>query len=444
MIVCPCGQKLRLPEGGSRGKCPRCGRIVGGRRRSKSGQRSFLPWVVGLAVANGILVAGWVVLLRRTDHLEDRISSLARRSSPEVATNGAGPGHPREVKPPTARNAVPDIAGLREEVRRLSKALENLREQSKRERVDRLPADESPQGFEDRLIRLARRAIPSIVSIQRPGSIGSGVIATPDGYILTNAHVVGNEQEVRVQLSNGAVYRGRVLGKDYYSDVACVRIDATGLPAMAFGDSESLQVGQVVAALGNPFGISRDGSPTVTLGIVSALHRVIPLGQNREYRDAIQTDAAINPGNSGGALVDLQGRLIGINGAISSRTGANSGVGFAIPVNFVKKVFGRLKAGESTEPGFLGIRVGELTAEQIRRVGGRGVLVATVLPGSPAEKAGMKAGDVILGFEGKKVENTTRLLNLISYYQVGETVRIDLWRNGKRMRLSVTIGRMPG
>src|SRR5579862_6711404 len=237
----------------------------------------------------------------------------------------------------------------------------------------------------------------------RQEGIGSGVIATKDGYILTNNHVVDGADEVKVALQDGREFTAKVVGRDPKTDVAVIKIDATDLPAVPMADSEKVEVGDVVLAIGNPFGIGQ----TVTTGIVSATGRGGALGL--DYEDFIQTDAAINPGNSGGALVDAQGRLIGINTAILSRSGGNQGIGFAIPVNIARDVMdGIVKEGHVTR-GYLGVMIQDVNPaleKEFKLKDTQGALVSDVNPKSPAEKAGLRSGDLILDFNGKKVTDS--------------------------------------
>src|SRR6266699_574704 len=231
---------------------------------------------------------------------------------------------------------------------------------------------------------------------RRAQSLGSGVIVSEDGYILTANHVVEGADEVKVALADGVKeYPARVIGADPPTDVAVLKVEAKGLPAVTLADSDKLEVGDVALALGNPFGVGQ----TVTMGIVSAVGRS-SLGIN-EYENFIQTDASINPGNSGGALVDAQGRLVGINTAILSRTGGNQGIGFAVPVNMARYVMDRIVAEGTITRGYLGVRIQPLTpdlAKEFKLPADTGALVGEVTPKTPAAEAGLKEGDVIVEF----------------------------------------------
>jgi serine protease Do len=271
-------------------------------------------------------------------------------------------------------------------------------------------------------------------------SLGSGVIVSADGNILTNNHVVAGAQEITVVLANKNSYKGRVVGTDPRSDIAVVKIDASGLPALNFGDSDKLRAGDMVLAFGSPFGLAK----TVTMGIVSAVGRV-NVGIE-DYEDFIQTDAAINPGNSGGALVNMNGELIGINTAIFSQTGGYMGIGFAIPSNMAKNVMESLIKTGKVERGWLGVSVQDLTSDLATQFGvpmNEGALVAQVVKGSSAYKAGLKQGDVIVEFGGKPVEDSGQLRNLAGFSPVGSTVKLVIVRNKKRESVEVKIGELP-
>src|SRR5437867_11808552 len=235
---------------------------------------------------------------------------------------------------------------------------------------------------------------------QRAASLGSGVIVSSSGYVLTNHHVVEAADEIEVALADGKRLLAKVVGNDPETDLAVLRLDAQNLPAISFGSSDALRVGDVVLAIGNPFGVG----PTVTSGIVSALGRT-GLGINT-FENFIQTDAAINPGNSGGALVDAAGNLIGINTAIFSRSGGSMGIGFAIPVSTAKMVLEQIVRSGSVTRGWIGVEVQEITppvAESFKLGGTRGALIAGVLRGGPADKAGVRPGDVLVEVQGTPV-----------------------------------------
>jgi len=271
--------------------------------------------------------------------------------------------------------------------------------------------------------------------------LGSGVIVSKDGYILTNNHVVDNATEVKVTLQDGREFTAKVVGRDPKSDIAVVKVDAKNLPIVPMADSSNVQVGDVVLAIGNPFGVGQ----TVTTGIVSAKDRG-NMGIE-DYEDFIQTDAAINPGNSGGALVDIDGRLIGINTAILSRSGGSQGVGFAIPSDLARSVMESLvKYGHVTR-GYLGVMIQNVTpslAKEFNLKGTKGALVGDVLPGTPAAKAGFKDGDVVLQFNHQPVTDSRQLRLTVAGTRPGTRVPVEVWRNGTTRNLEVTIKQLPG
>nr|HDN00080.1 DegQ family serine endoprotease [Deltaproteobacteria bacterium] len=269
---------------------------------------------------------------------------------------------------------------------------------------------------------------------------GSGFIINKDGYILINNHVVGDADIIRVKLADGREFKARVIGTDPQSDVAVIKIDATDLPVLSLGDSDKLDVGEWVIAIGNPFGLSQ----TVTVGVVSAKGRS-RIGIN-DYEDFIQTDAAINPGNSGGPLVNIHGEAIGMNTAIFSRSGGYMGIGFAIPINMAKAIVKQLLEKGKVTRGWLGVIIQDIDKELAKSFGLKkteGVLVAEVSEGSPAEKAGLKQGDIILGLNGKKVEKLGELRNKIAMTSPGTKVKMEVLRDNKHKTLQVTIGEQP-
>jgi len=276
--------------------------------------------------------------------------------------------------------------------------------------------------------------------MQRQRGLGSGVIVSKDGYILTNNHVVENADDVTVTLNDGREYSAKVVGKDPKSDIAVVKIDARDLPAIELADSDKIEVGDVVLAVGNPFGVGQ----TVTTGIISATGRG-SLGL--DYEDMIQTDAAINPGNSGGALVDADGRLIGIPTAILSHSGGNQGIGFAVPVNLARNVMeGLVKEGRVVR-GFMGVNIQDLTPALASEFGAKdahGALVAGVTPKSPAEKAGLQNGDVIVEYNNKPVHDGRHLKLQVAETAPGTTVPVKVLRDGKTKSINVTVKELPG
>jgi serine protease Do len=275
----------------------------------------------------------------------------------------------------------------------------------------------------------------------RQHGIGSGVIVTKDGYILTNNHVVEGAEEVKVAMQDGREFTAKVVGRDPKSEVAVIKIDAKDLPVVPMADSDKVEVGDVVLAVGNPFGIGQ----TVTTGIVSATGRAGTMGL--DYEDFIQTDAAINPGNSGGALVDAEGRLIGINTAILSGSGGNMGIGFAIPTNLARDVMDSLIKDGHVTRGYLGVLIQDVNpalAKQFKLSDNKGALVGDVTAKSPAEKAGLKNGDVILEFDGKKVSDSRHLKLMVARTKPGESAPIKILRDGEEETLTVKVKELPG
>ena len=280
--------------------------------------------------------------------------------------------------------------------------------------------------------------------------LGSGVVIDRDGYILTNDHVVSEASKIKVTLFDGREFNAVIKGTDKRTDVAVIKIEAQNLPVAKLGDSNRLKNGQWVMAIGNPFGFAVDNSePTVTVGVISALHRFLPdIGKRgRSYDDLIQTDAAINPGNSGGPLVDLDGEVIGVNTAIITAGGGYQGIGFAVPINKVKVILKRLIRGEKILYGWLGVSIQDLS-EDLRNYFGikerEGVIVVKVFTDSPAEKSGVKEGDLILSFGNRPIKATRDLIRIVDSIEVGKSSPMTIIRGGKKQTLSVIVGKQPG
>ncbi len=279
--------------------------------------------------------------------------------------------------------------------------------------------------------------------------LGSGVIIDKEGYILTNEHVISGATQIKVKLSDGREYDAEIKGTDPHSDLAVIKIDAHNLPVAVLGDSDQLEIGEWVVAIGNPFGFAIENpEPTVTVGVISALHRYVPaLGRReRSYDDLIQTDAAINPGNSGGPLVNLGGEVIGINTAIITTTGGYQGLGFAIPINKAKTILNKLIRGEKVLYGWLGVRVQDLN-EDLRDYFGlkekQGVVIVKIEEGSPAEEAGLKEGDLILSFNNQGINTTRDLIRMVSFSEVGKLYSLGILREGKEILIKIKIGARP-
>lgn len=272
-----------------------------------------------------------------------------------------------------------------------------------------------------------------------PRGIGSGVIVSPDGYILTNDHVVEDADKVEVELTDGRTLPAKIIGTDTPTDIAVIKIEASNLPTLTLGDSNKVEVGDVVLAVGNPLGVGQ----TVTMGIISAKGRSTRTSQN--FEDFLQTDASINQGNSGGALVNLRAELIGVPSQILSRTGGNIGIGFAIPSMMAKNVMDQLIRSGKVTRGKLGISIGPVSADlakQFNYSGTKGAFVQDVIQGDPAEKAGVKPGDIITELQGRRLDNEAQLRNTVSQTAPGSTVKFKVFRDGKEIELTAVLGEL--
>ena len=337
---------------------------------------------------------------------------------PPALTAPAGPGGPLSFAP-AARKATPSVVNV-------------FTRRELRTRRPRIPGDSPRRRFFGE--------IPEENDEEEATSLGSGVIVSRDGYVLTNDHVVEGADEIALTLPGGRVAPARIVGTDPETDLAVLQADAQNLTPIVFGDSERIQVGDVVLAIGNPFGVGQ----TVTMGIVSATGRT-RLGIN-PIENFIQTDAAINPGNSGGALVDVNGNLIGVNSAIFSESGGSLGIGFAIPVSMAKQVLEQIIKQGRVERGWLGVEIEEITpelAEAFKLSGTSGALVTGVVRGGPAEKAGIKPGDVVRSIGGKLVQDTEALLREITALPPGQRTELMAVRAGKEVLLTVEAGKRP-
>jgi serine protease DegQ len=377
-----------------------------------------------LIFSQAATVAVAVLFVVSTFHPEWLPSRAGQR--PAVAVLRQAPAPPRAA----ASGAGTD--SLHDAVERATPSVVNVFT-SKEVRVPRHPLLDDPlfrRFFGDQAPDEARRAT----------SLGSGVIVSPDGYILTNDHVVEAADEIEVALPNGNKMLAKVVGNDPDTDLAVLRIDAHGLHAITFGSSDALRVGDVVLAIGNPFGVGQ----TVTSGIVSALGRSGL--QINTFENFIQTDAAINPGNSGGPLVDARGNLVGINTAIYSRNGGSIGIGFAIPVSTAKMVLEQIVKTGTVTRGWIGVEVQSITqglADSFKLEESKGVIIAGVLRGGPADKAGVKPGDVLLAVGGKQVEGTPDMLNVVAALVPGSHASLALMRGGKKLTVEVVVGTRP-
>lgn len=294
--------------------------------------------------------------------------------------------------------------------------------------------------FDDPFFRRFFGDEPQKQQKRKVANLGSGVIATSDGYILTNNHVIEGAEDILVKLSNNKEYKGKVVGTDKRTDLAVIQINEKNLSTIKWGDSDKLRVGEIVLAVGNPYGLNQ----TITMGIISALGRS-GIGIT-DYEDFIQTDAAINPGNSGGALVNIKGELVGVNTAIFSTTGGYQGIGFAIPANMANSIMSSIINQGKVVRGWLGVHIQPLTPELIKQFNlqdDKGVLLSDVVEGGPAEKGALKKGDVIIEYDGKKVESPVHLRNMVASTMPGQSVDARVIRDGKSLVLKLIIGELP-
>jgi serine protease Do len=298
-----------------------------------------------------------------------------------------------------------------------------------------VPQRQLLSGQDPELFRRFFGDIPQSSGPTLEHGLGSGVIVSSDGYILTNNHVVKNAKEIEVTVTDGRTFSAKVVGTDPETDVALIKIEANNLPALTLADSNKVEVGDVVLAIGNPFGVGQ----TVTSGIVSAKDRVTSSGMDQDF---IQTDAAINPGNSGGALVDTEGRLVGINAEILTRSGGNQGIGFAIPSDLCRWVMDSLIKDGHVNRGFLGVEIQNLTpglAQAFKVNNMQGALIAAVTPDSPAAAAGLQNGDVIVEFNGQPIQDASQLKLQVAEAGPGNTVPVVVMRNGEKKTVSVSL-----
>ena len=339
-----------------------------------------------------------------------------------------------------AADEVPSLAPL---VKEIGPSVVNIMTTGKLEQVQ--PESQQPHPFFDHPFfkeffgeRMPERQRPQL---RRPSALGSGVIVDAEnGYLLTNNHVIEMAEEITVTLTDRREFEAQVVGADPETDVALLKIEADSLTALPFADSDELQIGDYVVAIGNPFGLGQ----TVTAGIVSAVGRSnLRLGAD-SYQDFIQTDAAINVGNSGGALINLKGELVGINTAIfTGRVGGNIGIGFAIPINMAQRVMDQLLTHGEIQRGRIGVQIQDLTPEFAEALGTthqRGAVVAQVLPGTPAEAAGIQRGDVIVEMNGEPVIGASDLRNKVGLLRVGDAVRLSVVRDGETLTIDLAVG----
>ena len=357
-----------------------------------------------------------------------------------LTTSHASNSSPSTEPRPVAVGSVLPAAGFTDVAKTVTPAVVNITTSGAEEVSDGGRHRGRPEDFFGSPFGPRRFGPPMEPKERRGGGQGSGVIVSPDGYVLTNNHVIAGAKTVTVTLPDKREFKGRIVGTDPKSDVAVVKIDGSQLPTIPWGDSSRLQVGEYVLAVGNPFGLNS----TVTLGIVSALGRG-HMGIT-QYEDFIQTDAAINPGNSGGALVNTRGELVGINTAIFSQTGGYQGVGFAVPTGMSKPIYESLVKTGKVVRGYLGIGIQDLNhdlAKSFGVTGSNGAVVTDVKEEGPADKAGMKQGDVILSFQGTPIEDAVTLQRAVSRSLVGSNATVKVMRDGQEKELAVTIAELP-
>ncbi len=382
--------------------------------------RLSVPFVCGTF----LLVAGTATCSPPSDGTLHQPTAVAAPLVPQPAGDPAISAQPFVAVAKQAKASVVNVSSVKKNTRRTEQGP--------------LPFFDDPlfrrffgEEFERRMPR----------SQQQPEQgLGSGVIVSRDGYIITNNHVVEGTDELMVSLPDKRTLKAKIIGTDPRTDVAVIKIDASDLPVLPWGDAGRLQVGEMVLAVGNPFGLSQ----TVTMGIISAVGRA-NMGIV-DYEDFIQTDAAINPGNSGGALVNLKGELIGINTAIFSRSGGYMGIGFAIPSNMAKSVMQQLIQHGKVVRGWLGASIQEVTPDLAREFGAtdsRGALVAEVVEDSPASKANLERGDIITDYNGTSINDPNHLRTLVADTPPGTRVKLSIWREKNSKELSLTVGEQP-
>lgn len=367
---------------------------------------------------------------------------VVEETSPTIPVANVAPSPSVPVATPAALSGAASNETFIAVAKRSRASVVNI---SSTRKVQRGPQEQENPFFNDPFFRRFfgeefKRRFRQQPQERRQGGMGSGVIVSDDGYIITNNHVVENADEIEVLLGDKRKFSATLVGTDPKTDLAVIKIKASQLSVLPWGNSGNLQVGEMVMAVGNPFGLNQ----TVTLGIISAVGRA-NMGIV-DYEDFIQTDAAINPGNSGGALVNLRGELIGINTAIFSRSGGYMGIGFAIPSNMVKNVMTSLRTHGKVVRGWLGVNIQEIThdlAKQFEAANNRGALVTDVVDGSPAEKAKFKRGDIIIQYNGTPIKDPTHLRTLVSSTPPDTNVTFTVFRDKQKKEITVHIEEMP-
>jgi serine protease DegQ len=377
-------------------------------------------WLIFAQTATVALGVLFVIATLRPEWLPDRSGTpalVAVSEAPQPSGNGVVASASSASYSAAVRRALPSVVHVF----------------TSRELKSRSPFSDDPvfkQFFGDALEGAPRRA----------AGLGSGVIVSPSGYVLTNNHVVEGMDEIDVALNDGKNFKARIVGTDPETDLAVLKLDAEGLPAITLGNLDVVQVGDVVLAIGNPFGVGQ----SVTMGIVSALGRS-GLGITT-YENLVQTDAAINRGNSGGALVNASGELIGINTAILSPSGGSLGIGFAVPVSTAREVMEQIITKGSVTRGFIGVEARELTPdliESMQLATADGVQIAGLVPGGPADRAGAKVGDVLLAIEDQRIANPHTMLETVAKLHPGDSVKMRLRRGPRELEVRLTVATRP-
>ncbi|MDK2930511.1 MAG: serine protease Do [Bacillota bacterium] len=391
--------------------------------RFREFMKTYMPYVMVAVIS--ALVTG-VVVVQFAENRTTFAASGQAAGVPEVqiAPSASLATVPQTTGPFLGRDSIANVA------ERVSRAVVNI----DTKRTVKVPAF----PFGDFFFEFFGEAPRGSTREMTVPAIGSGFIVRSDGYVLTNNHVIEGAKEIIVTLADGRKFNGKVMGRDPRYDLAVVKIDATRLPAVELGDSDRIRPGDFAIAIGNPYGLQH----TVTAGIISGLARSID-GDPKEPGIYIQTDAAINRGNSGGPLIDIDGRVVGINTAIIPQA---QGIGFAIPINVAKNVLDDLIAGKKLVYPWIGVGLQELTSDLADYFGVRdktGVLIAYVYRDSPAEKAGLREGDVILKLDGKKMETVSQVQNEVRSRKAGDRITLQIWRDKASRYVTVTLGEMP-
>jgi serine protease Do len=393
--------------------------------------RGFIGWI-GAIIVIGVL---WIGMGCQQAPQEGKTEKSSEPKTTPTANIAPGPVQPVEE---TSRMPLNLVTGIIQVAKSNIPSVVHIEVTERQELANPfLPFEKDPKlrryfGLPKKMPKKFERELVGI---------GTGMIIDPQGHILTNNHVVGGASKIQVTLSNGEEYPGTVIGTDPKTDLGVIQISAKGpLPCVTFGDSDRVQVGQWVVAIGHPRGLDQ----TVTQGIISAKHRAGITDPNG-YQDFLQTDAAINPGNSGGPLLTLGGEVIGVNSVIVSESGGSEGIGFAIPSNMAVHIAKILIAHGKVERGWLGINVSELPAELAKSLSlaeAKGALIADVTKEGPADKAGIKKGDVVVAYEGKEIPDAVTLRNLVADSPIGQEVKVTVWRDRKRQEIAVKVGNL--